>query len=134
MQGLKFIKHIVQPAMYTGSSGFDFGPALTEIGSKLPREALLEAIIHPSAGIGFGYEGWMIKMKDGSANAGIVKSKTETDIEMVMPGGNKTSIKTSDIDAMEQLKKSMMPEGLYKSFSKQDMANLLDYLSAMKKK
>jgi putative membrane-bound dehydrogenase-like protein len=117
-----------------GNSGFDFGPALTEIGSKLPREALLEAIIHPSAGIGFGYEGWTIKMKDGSANAGIVKSKTETDIEMVMPGGSKTNIKTSDIDAMQQLKKSMMPEGLYKSFSKQDMANLLDYLSAMKKK
>ncbi|MBC7826627.1 MAG: hypothetical protein H7122_02690 [Chitinophagaceae bacterium] len=73
-------------------------------------------------------------MKDGSANAGIVKSKTETDIEMVMPGGNKINIKTSDIDAMQQLKKSMMPEGLYKSFSKQDMANLLDYLGAMKKK
>ncbi|HTE24109.1 PVC-type heme-binding CxxCH protein [Flavitalea sp.] len=132
--GVEVYKTYCATCHVTGNSGFDFGPALTEIGSKLPREALLEAIIHPSAGIGFGYEGWTIKMKDGSANAGIVKSKTETDIEMVMPGGSKTNIKTSDIDAMEQLKKSMMPEGLYKSFSKQDMANLLDYLSAMKKK
>jgi putative heme-binding domain-containing protein len=117
-----------------GSSGYDFGPALTEIGSKLPREALLEAIIHPSAGIGFGYEGWSIKMKDGSVNAGIVKSRTETDIEMVMPGGNKTSLKTSDIDAMQELKKSMMPEGLYKGVSKQELANLIDYLTSLKKK
>jgi putative membrane-bound dehydrogenase-like protein len=132
--GVEVYKTYCATCHVSGNSGFDFGPALTEIGSKLPREALLEAIIHPSAGIGFGYEGWTIKMKDGSANAGIVKSKTETDIEMVMPGGSKTNIKTSDIDAMEQLKKSMMPEGLYKSFSKQDMANLLDYLSAMKKK
>jgi putative membrane-bound dehydrogenase-like protein len=115
-------------------SGYDFGPALSEIGTKLPREALLEAIVHPSAGIGFGYEGWMIKMKDGSANSGIVKSKTETDIDMVMPGGNKKSIKTSDIDAMQELKTSMMPDGLYKNFSKQDMSNLLEYLASMKRK
>jgi len=114
--------------------GYEFGPALSEIGTKLPKEALLEAIVHPSAGIGFGYEGWMIKMKDGSANSGIVKSKTETDIDMVMPGGNKKSIKTSDIDAMQELKTSMMPEGLYKGFSKQDMSNLLEYLAGMKRK
>jgi len=117
-----------------GNGGYDFGPALSEIGSKLPKEALLEAIIEPSSGIGFGYESWVLKMKDGSVNNGIVKSKTETDIEMVMPGGNKKSIKTSDIDAMQQQKTSMMPDGLYKSFSKQDMANLLEYLESMKRK
>jgi putative heme-binding domain-containing protein len=116
-----------------GNSGYDFGPALTEIGSKLPKEALLEAIVHPSSGIGFGYEGWMLKMKDGSANSGIVKSKTETDIELMMPGGTKKNIRTSDIDAMQQLKGSMMPEGLHKSFSPQDMADLLEYLAELKK-
>ncbi len=116
-----------------GNAGFEFGPALTEIGNKLPAEALLEAIVNPSSGIGFGYEGWMLKMKDGSTNSGIVKSKTETDIELIMPGGNKKSIKTSEIDAMQEIKESMMPEGLHQSFSKQEMANLLAFLRTLKK-
>jgi putative heme-binding domain-containing protein len=116
------------------NSGYDFGPALTEIGTKLPKEALMESIVNPSAGIGFGYEGWLVKMKDGSANTGIIRSKTATDIELNMPGGNKKTIKTSEVDAMHELKESMMPEGLHAGFSKQDWANLLDYLSALKKK
>ncbi len=116
-----------------GNTGFEFGPALTEIGNKLPAEAMLEAIVHPSSGIGFGYEGWMLKMKDGSAYSGIVKSKTESDIELVMPGGTRKSIKTTDIDAMQEIKESMMPEGLHQNFSKQDMANLLAFLKSLKK-
>jgi putative heme-binding domain-containing protein len=72
-------------------------------------------------------------MKDGSSNSGIVKSRTETEIDLVMPGGVKKTIRTSDIDAMQQLKGSMMPDGLYKSFSTQDMANLLEFLAGLKK-
>ena len=49
-----------------GTEGKDFGPKLTEIGSKYAKEGLLNAIVHPSEGISFGYEGWEIKMKDGS--------------------------------------------------------------------
>ena len=116
------------------TTGNDFGPKLSEIGSKLPKEGLLEAIVHPSAGISYGYEGWNIKMKDGSSLSGIIASKTETDIDLKMPGGNRKQIKTADVLAMNQMKESMMPEGLYQSMSTQDMANLLDYLEGLKKK
>lgn len=116
------------------NEGFDFGPKLTEIGSKLAKEALLESITHPSKGIGFGYEGWQIKMKDGSTLAGIITSKTETDIVIKFPGGAIKEIKTSDVIAMTQMKESLMPEGLYQNLSKQDLANLLQYLVGLKKK
>jgi len=116
-----------------GSTGYDFGPKLTEIGSKLPKEALLEAIVHPSKGIGFGYESWELKMKDGSSISGIISSKTETDIMMKLPGGSTKEIKTADVERMTELKASMMPEGLYQTMSKQDLANLLEYLSGLKK-
>ncbi len=116
-----------------GSTGYDFGPALTEIGSKLPKEALLETIVHPSKGIGFGYESWELKMKDGSSISGIISSKTETDIVIKFPGGITKEIKTADVERMTQVKASMMPEGLYQSMSKQDLANLLEYLSGLKK-
>lgn len=115
------------------NAGYDFGPKLTEIGSKLPKESLLEAIVHPAKGIGFGYEGWQLKMKDGSALSGIIASKTETDIVLKMPGGVIKEIKTAGIETMSQMKESMMPEGLYQTMSKEDLANLLEYLSGLKK-
>ncbi len=115
------------------NTGNDFGPKLSEIGSKLPKEGLLDAIEHPSAGISYGYEGWNIKMKDGSTLSGILASKTETDIDLKMPGGNRKLIKTADVLAMTEMKESMMPEGLYQSLSQQDLANLLDYLEGLKK-
>ncbi|SVB44193.1 uncharacterized protein METZ01_LOCUS197047, partial [marine metagenome] len=49
-----------------GDQGVDIGPALTEIGDKLPKEELYAAILDPSAGISFGYEAWLVTMKDGN--------------------------------------------------------------------
>ena len=116
------------------TEGYDFGPKLSEIGSKYPKEGLLNAILHPSEGIGFGFEGWTLKLKDGSSVTGIIASKTETDIDLKLPGGAKQQLKTSQLQSSTQLKESMMPEGLYKSMSKQDLADLLSYLQQLKKK
>ena len=114
--------------------GYDFGPALTQIGAKLSKDGLWEAILHPSAGISFGYEGWNITMKDGTRYSGIISSKTETDIDLKLPGGVKKQIKTGDVTSMIQMPASMMPEGLYKPMKDQDIADLLEYLSGLVKR
>jgi len=116
------------------SEGFDFGPALTEIGSKLPKESQLEAILHPSAGISFGYEGWELILKDGSKLSGIIASKTETDIDIKLPGGNKQSVKSDDVKSRKKLSESMMPDGLEQLMNTQELADLLEYLDQLKKK
>ncbi|HVX52147.1 MAG TPA: PVC-type heme-binding CxxCH protein [Chitinophagaceae bacterium] len=116
------------------NEGNDFGPKLTEIGSKYPKEGLLNAIVKPSDGISFGFEGWVFNMKNKSVLNGIIASKTETDIDLKLPGGNKQHIKTSDVAGMNEMKTSMMPEGLYQNMSTQDMADLLEYLEGLKKK
>jgi putative membrane-bound dehydrogenase-like protein len=117
-----------------GNEGFSFGPPLTEIGSKLPKESQLEAILHPSAGISFGYEGWELNLKDGSKLTGIISSKTESDIELKLPGGNKQSVKASDVQSMKKLPESMMPDGLEQTMSTQELSDLLEYLDQLKKK
>jgi putative heme-binding domain-containing protein len=114
--------------------GYDFGPNLSEIGTKLPKEALLEAIVQPSAGISFGFESWQLNMKDGSVLTGIIASKTETDIDLKYPAGIKQRIKTSNVKSKKELAESMMPSGLHETMSKQELADLLTYLSALKKK
>ena len=114
--------------------GMDFGPKLSEIGSKLPKEGQYLAILHPSAGISFGYEGWELSMKDGSTLVGIISSKTETDIDLKYPGGATQRIKTRDVKAMKQLPDSMMPAGLQEAMSTQELVDLVEYLMTLKKK
>jgi putative heme-binding domain-containing protein len=113
--------------------GMDFGPKLSEIGSKLPKEAQYISILHPDAGISFGYEGYIIKMKDGSTNVGIIASRTETDIDLKMPGGATSKLKTKDVASMKQMDNSMMPSGLENTMSTQELADLVEYLMTLKK-
>ncbi len=68
------------------------GRSCRKIGSKLPREGQYLAILHPDAGISFGFEGWEIKFKDGTNIAGIVSSKTETDLQVKFPGWRGTEL------------------------------------------
>jgi putative membrane-bound dehydrogenase-like protein len=114
--------------------GMDFGPKLSEIGSKLPKEGQYLAILHPDAGVSFGYEGWEVKFKDGSTMAGIVSSKTETDLQMKFPGGAVSTYKMADVVSMKKMDSSMMPSGLQEAMSTQDLVNLVEYLASMKKK
>jgi putative heme-binding domain-containing protein len=131
--GKKVFNSVCAVCHQVATNGLDFGPRLTEIGSKLPKEAVLESIVHPSKGISFGYEGWQLNMKDGSTLTGIITSKTETDITIKFPGGTTKDLKTADIKTMKQMKESMMPEGLYQAISKQELADLLEYLNGLKK-
>ncbi|TCK85852.1 PVC-type heme-binding CxxCH protein [Albibacterium bauzanense] len=114
-------------------AGLDFGPALSEIGSKLPKQGLYDAIVHPSSGVSFGYEGWQIEMKDGSILVGIISSRTETDIEIKYSGGATQKIKTSDVKEIKKLPGSLMPE-MAQTFTNQEFADLLEYLSSLKSK
>ncbi len=114
--------------------GIDFGPKLSEIGDKLPKEGQYLAIMYPDAGIGFGYEGWDLKMKDGSTLSGIISSKTETDLVLKMPGGTVQNLKTANVKSMKVMANSMMPTGLMDGMSKDEAVNLVEYMVSLKKK
>jgi putative heme-binding domain-containing protein len=114
--------------------GMDFGPKLSEIGSKFGKDGQYLAIMYPDAGIGFGYEGWELKMKDGSVLNGIISSKTETDLVLKMPGGTIQNLKTSAVKSMKMMPTSMMPSGLMDGMNKEDAVNLVEYLASLKRK
>jgi len=114
--------------------GTDFGPKLSEIGTKLPKEALYAAIFEPSAGIGFGYEGFEVTLKDGSSVSGIISSKTETDLIMKLPGGTTQEFKMTQVKSIKQMADSMMPAGLQDAMNTDELVNLVEYMSSLKKK
>ncbi|MFM6913763.1 MAG: c-type cytochrome, partial [Aquirufa sp.] len=116
------------------NEGIDFGPKLSEIGSKLSKEGMYMSILHPNAGIGFGYETFEIKTKSGDSYQGIIVSKNETDIVLRIPGGIVKSFKTSALKSYKQLPESLMPEGLADGMSTPELVDLMEYLSTLKKK
>lgn len=116
------------------SEGADFGPKLSEIGSKLGKDGQYLAIFYPSAGVSFGYEGYEVKFKDGSSTIGIVASKTETDLMLKFPGGTSQSYKMSQVVSMKKLDESLMTSGLHENMSQQELVDLVEYLSSLRRK
>ena len=114
--------------------GADFGPKLSEIGSKLGKDGQYMAIFYPSAGVSFGFEGYEVKFKDGSTTVGIVASKTETDLLLKFPGGTTQSYKMSQVVSMKKLDESLMTAGLHESMSQPELVDLIEYLSSLKRK
>jgi putative heme-binding domain-containing protein len=115
-----------------GNDGVRFGPDLSYIGGKLAKDAMYVAILHPDAGISFGYEGFIFDMKDGSKQAGIISSETEDVIELLQPGGVKKTLKKTDVASRKAMENSMMPGNLQMAMSQQDLVNLVEFLSAQK--
>ena len=114
--------------------GTDFGPALSEIGSKLGKDALLEAILDPSAGISFGFEAWTIELKNGDEAFGLIVSDAADEVAVKAVGGVVTRFKKSDIARRTQDKLSIMPAGLQAAMTTQELVDLIEYLAALKKK
>ena len=113
--------------------GRDLGPALSEIGTKLPKEALYEAILDPSAGISFGFEAWQVELKSGDEAFGIKASETADEVAIKDANGIITRHKRSAIAALRQMKSSMMPAGLQMTMTQQELVDLVEYLASLKK-
>lgn len=113
--------------------GIDFGPNLSEIGSKLSKDGLYASIMFPNEGIGFGYEGFVIETKDGSKLVGYINSKTEDDIELRQMGGITSTISKSDVVSIVELENSLMISGLDQAMGKNDLIDLVEYLTLLKK-
>jgi len=113
--------------------GIDFGPNLSEIGTKLAKDAIYESIRDPSAGISFGYEAWQLDFKNGDDAFGLIVSETADEISVKAVGGLVTRYKKSDIARRTKQKLSIMPAGLEQTMTTEDLVDLVEYLSSLKK-
>ncbi|MGZ4961653.1 MAG: c-type cytochrome [Limisphaerales bacterium] len=113
--------------------GGQVGPDLSEIGTKLAREAIVEAILEPSAGISVGYETYSLDLKSGDDAYGLLVSETADDIAIKDSKGIVTHYKKSEVLNKRKLKTSMMPTGLQQGMTAQEFADLVAFLSGLKK-
>jgi len=98
------------------------------------KEAIYDAIINPNASVTMGFETTQLATKDGGIGMGIVRSETEDELVLALPGGVTTSFRKTDIAKRDKLTTSMMPSGLNQALTQDDLVNLVEYLATLKKK
>ena len=112
--------------------GTELGPNLSEIGTKLGKDALFEAILDPSAGISFGFEAWTFTLKNDDEAYGLLASETADEVTLKNTGGIVTKIRKSDVATRQQSKLSIMPAGLQAGMATQEFVDLVEFLSSLK--
>ena len=113
--------------------GVAYGPGLSEIGTKLGKDALYDALLDPSAGISFGYETLHLKFKTGDTAIGLLASETKDDITLKSVGGALTKYSKQQLAGREKLKVSSMP-AVATGLPVEQLADLVEYLASLKKK
>ncbi|HXG48074.1 MAG TPA: PVC-type heme-binding CxxCH protein [Methylomirabilota bacterium] len=111
--------------------GGEVGPDLTGLGGRADRRAILESIAYPNAAIAPGFESITVVMKNGTSYAGALKSESAAEMEILSPEDGLVKVKKADIQ--EQAKGlSAMPEEIRQVLSRQDLRNLVEFLSGLK--
>jgi putative heme-binding domain-containing protein len=108
------------------------GPDLLAAGDKFPRRELIRAVLEPSAEIAVGYGTTIVETRAGEEFQGILKETTADALDLIGADGKRTRIATRDIQTQRGSTVSFMPEGLHAGLSRQEFADLVEYLVTLK--
>lgn len=110
-----------------GKQGGNFGPDLTSIQRDRSSHDLLEAIVYPDASFVREFETYKVKTNSGDY-LGILKERSPEAIRIDISSGHSIRIADKDILSIQIENTSMMPQGLDKLLSAQEMADLMAFL------
>jgi putative membrane-bound dehydrogenase-like protein len=113
-----------------GYVGGRVGPDLNRIGRIRTERDLLESILFPSASFVRSYEPVEIITIDGKIYNGIVRDETETEVVLALDAEKQVRILHDEIDERTAGKVSIMPKGLDKQLTAQQLADLVAFLKA----
>jgi putative heme-binding domain-containing protein len=113
--------------------GKEVGPDLSEIGSKLSREAMFVAILNPSEAISHNFETYQAILADGSLFAGILVSQTDDAVTLRSAEAITRTIARSELEELIKQKVSLMPANLQKAMSVQELVDVTAFLTTLKK-
>ncbi len=106
--------------------GADVGPDLTGSG-RANLDYLIDNIVDPSAVVSADYRLNVATLKDGRVLNGFVTSKSDTTLTFKTVAETQ-SIARADIQSLQELSTSLMPEGLLEALPAEDLRNLIAYL------
>jgi putative membrane-bound dehydrogenase-like protein len=111
-----------------GYVGGKQGPDLTRIGGIRTERDLLEAILFPSASFVRSYETVVVTTKDMKTYSGVPKKDAPDEMILVIAADKEVRILREEIEEVRPGKVSIMPDGLDKQLSPQELADLIAFL------
>jgi putative heme-binding domain-containing protein len=112
--------------------GKSVGPDLSEIGQKLSREAMLVALLDPSAGISHNYENWIALLDSGQVVSGLKISETDSEVVLRSADGIDQRLDRETIESLQKSEKSLMPENLHHNFDLGGLMDLIEYMTSLR--
>ncbi len=113
------------------SVGHEVGPDLQALSNKSPLYLLTE-ILDPNRNVDSRYLAYVAVTRSGRTFSGLLASESATSITLRAQEGKEQVLLRSELDELQSSGKSLMPEGLEKELSKQDLADVIAYLTAAK--
>jgi putative heme-binding domain-containing protein len=124
--------HSEQAACYAchqmGYLGGNIGPDLTRIGGIRSDRDLLEAILYPSTSFVRSFEPVNIVTTSGLVHTGLLREDNGLEVVITTSQRKNLRIARDEIEEMQPGKVSIMPAGLDKQLTPQQLADLLQFL------
>lgn len=107
--------------------GFAVGPDLAAIFTKSPSYLLTE-ILDPNRNVDVRYHEYVAVTKTGRIVTGILSSESAASVTIRAQDGKEQTLLRTELEDLKSSEKSLMPEGMEKDLSRQDLADVIFYL------
>ena len=108
------------------------GPDLTGLASKYDRAELIRSVLEPSHRIATGYQPVVVATRDGKVVIGVVRSESDSTLELAAADAQITRIPKADIELRRVGDVSVMPAKQVESLSPAEFADLVSFLMRLK--
>jgi putative heme-binding domain-containing protein len=116
-----------------GGKGGIIGPQLDAVGRGVPVELIVEAVMWPQRQIKEGYTATTVVMKDGRILAGYKVAENGKDLQIRDMATQQVIPLPKDAIKTRTDAGSLMPEGLTASLTRDELRDLIAYLSSLGK-
>ncbi|WP_437229247.1 PVC-type heme-binding CxxCH protein [Planctomicrobium sp. SH661] len=113
-----------------GNEGFQVGPDLVSVQNKIPAD-LLTAILDPNRESQLNFLSFTIATQSGQVHSGIIAAETAGSVTLRRAEAKEDVILRSQIDELISSGQSLMPEGLEKQLSQQDVADVIEFIRTL---
>lgn len=107
------------------------GPNLKDVARNFSRDEILEEILYPSRRIKPSMGGMRITRKGGQVLLGRALNSDDDGIDFMVVGNQVVRVRRSEIEKIEDEKKSLMFENLLAGVSEEDREALIDFLVSL---
>jgi putative heme-binding domain-containing protein len=108
------------------------GPELSKIGSIRAPADLLESVVYPSATIVRGYETYLVETKKGVTVQGILARETADALYLKTAERAEIQVPRAAVESIRQSSQSLMPQGLEKQMTRDELRDLIAFLKSLK--